>query len=76
MKLLLLLFLILTPNEGEVGDVCSSDVTVYICTGPQSKKYHATKDCRGLNKCSEDIISVSLAKAKSMGRGPCGICYK
>ena len=38
MKLLLFLLLILTPNEGEVGDVCSSDVTVYICTGPQSKK--------------------------------------
>lgn len=76
MKLLLFLLLILTPNEGEVGDVCSSDVTVYICTGPQSKKYHATKDCRGLNKCSDDIIPVSLAKAKNMGRGPCGICYK
>lgn len=66
----------LTPNEGKVGDVCSSDVAVYICTGPQSKKYHATKDCRGLYKCSEDIISVSLEKAKSMGRGSCEICYK
>ena len=66
----------LTPKGLDLGDVCSSDVTVYICMGPQSKKYHATKDCHGLNKCSEDIISVSLAKAKSMGRGPCGICYK
>ena len=76
MKLLLFLFLMLTPKGVDLGDVCFSDVTVYICTGPQSKKYHATKDCRGLNKCSEDIISVSLEKAKSMGRGPCGICYK
>jgi|GEM_PF-6685611 len=34
--MLLFLFMMLTPNEGEVGDVCSSDVTVYICTGPIS----------------------------------------
>ena len=76
MKLLLFLFLLLSPKGVEMGDVHSSDVTVYVCTGPMSKKYHATKDCRGLNKCSEDIIAVSLEKAKNMGRGPCGICYK
>jgi len=33
MKLLLFLFLMLTPKGVDLGDVCSSDVTVYICTG-------------------------------------------
>ncbi|MAO07490.1 MAG: hypothetical protein CL596_02125 [Alteromonas sp.] len=46
--------------------------TVYICNGPQSKKYHLQKDCRGLSRCSTDIYKVDLSKAKSMGRTLCG----
>lgn len=49
--------------------------TVYICTGPQSKKYHKTPDCQGLRSCSKEIKAVSLDKAKSMGRTPCKWCY-
>ena len=50
--------------------------TVYICTGPQSKRYHKTSHCRGLASCSAEIEAVSIAKAKSLGRTPCGICYR
>lgn len=69
MKSLFLLFLLfmqpaLTQSDG-----------VYLCTGPQSKRYHCRSTCRGLNNCSEDIVRVSLAKARSMGRTQCGICY-
>ena len=31
--MLLFLFMMLTPKGVDLGDVCSSDVTVYICTG-------------------------------------------
>lgn len=54
----------------------ASEPLVYICTGPQSKRYHKTENCYGLNSCSEDIIQVTKAKATSIGRTPCGICYK
>ena len=78
MKTLLLTLLMLAAT-GTVNDKTGIDSTketyVYICTGPQSKKYHKTKGCRGLNRCSASIIQISLSKAKSMGRGPCGICY-
>ena len=50
--------------------------TVYICTGPQSKRYHKTPKCRGLDSCSKEIIAVSVDKARKMGRTPCGWCYK
>jgi hypothetical protein len=51
----------------------SLDVTeVYICKGPQSKKYHYKKDCMGLKNCSTDIYSVSLSDAKNLGRSLCG----
>ena len=46
-----------------------SETYVYICTGPQSKKYHSSKDC------SVEIKKVTLSKAKSMKRTPCKICY-
>ena len=51
------------------------DGSVYICTGPKSKAYHRTDRCSGLNRCSGDIVSVSLEKAKQMGRRACKKCY-
>lgn len=49
--------------------------TVYICTGPQSKRHHKTADCRGLRSCSKDIKKVTLEYARKIGRTPCGYCY-
>lgn len=70
MKILFILFLLslqptLTQSDG-----------VYICTGPKSKRYHRISTCRGLNNCSQEIVKVSLAKAKSLNRTACGICYR
>lgn len=48
---------------------------VYICTGPQSKRYHRTSYCRGLDSCSDDIEEIDVSEAKDRGRTPCGICY-
>ncbi len=52
------------------------DTYVYICTGPQSKRYHSNSDCHGLNNCSGYIERVTIAKAKAMKRTACKICYK
>ena len=54
----------------------TNEAQVYICTGPQSACYHCEKDCRGLKRCSGEIKQISLAKAKEMGRRPCGFCYR
>lgn len=57
-------------------DVKQATTYVYICTGPQSKRYHKTSTCRGLGSCSKEIKRVSLEKARSMGRTPCKWCHK
>lgn len=49
---------------------------VYICTGPKSKRYHATSKCRGLERCSGEIIAVSISDAQVTGKTPCKMCYK
>lgn len=49
-----------------------SETEVYICKGPQSKKYHYTKDCQGLRNCSTDIYKVTLSEAKELKRTLCG----
>ena len=49
--------------------------TVFICTGPQSKRYHRTTYCRGLESCSDDIEEIDVSEAKDRGRTPCRICY-
>ena len=61
------------PSKVNVNERTSS-TTVYICTGPKAKVYHKYKDCKGLNRCSGDIVAISLEKAKKTRRA-CKICY-
>jgi len=48
---------------------------VYICTGPYASVYHSTPNCSGLNRCSGNIVKVSLKHARAMGRRACSKCY-
>ena len=57
------------------NDYSANENTVYVCTGPNSKRYHRHSDCRGLDRCSEEIEAVTVSKAQSMGRTPCKLCY-
>ena len=50
--------------------------TVYICTGPKARKFHSSPNCRGLNRCSGNIKSLSVSVAQSKGFTPCKICYR
>jgi uncharacterized protein YceK len=50
--------------------------TVYICTGGYSKRYHATRSCKGLRNCGGTIKAISIEDAEEMGRTPCRICYE
>ncbi|WP_394970380.1 hypothetical protein [uncultured Croceitalea sp.] len=48
------------------------ETKVYICKGKGSKKYHYSKSCRGLSRCSTKTYEVTLKKAKELGRTLCG----
>lgn len=48
---------------------------VYVCMGPQSKRYHKTKSCKGIKNCSKDIKKMSISEAESKRRTPCGYCF-
>ena len=75
MKLLLALFFIchFPIYTGNGYDVELSNV--WICTGSNAYSYHCRRGCRGLNKCNDEIKSVTISYAKSIGRKPCKICY-
>lgn len=51
------------------------DSSVFICNGPESKRFHNNPSCRGLSSCSTQIYKVSISKAQKLGRTPCKICY-
>ena len=53
----------------------SSNSNVYVCDSSTSVAYHASDSCKGLNKCSHKIISLSVADATSRGKRACKICY-
>ena len=42
----------------------------------RQEKYHSSPNCRGLNRCSGSIKSLSVSAAKSKGFSPCRICYR
>ena len=50
--------------------------TVWICGGPKSTKYHKSKTCRGLNRCSKTPKKISLKDCKDKGYTACRICAK
>lgn len=45
---------------------------VYICDSKGGKRYHLSKDCRGLSNCKAEIKKVTLAAAKESGKTLCG----
>ena len=75
-QLFFLAMMALVPIGTSTIHETPAEQMVYICTGAQSKKYHADKNCRGLNSCSGTIKQISVKDAIDMGRTPCKICYE
>jgi len=51
------------------------ETKVYVCDSPKAVAYHSRENCRGLQKCTHDIIAMSVAAAKDRGLRTCQICY-
>lgn len=79
MKQFVILFILISAQlfgtQSTAEHLSKSENYVYICTGPKATKYHSTSSCRGLNKCSKDIIKVTQTYAEDKGRKKCKICY-
>lgn len=54
----------------------SADTYVYVCDSETSTSFHSNKDCRGLQKCTHEIIVITAKDAEKMGKRPCKICYR
>lgn len=61
--LLILLTVVLSLSRTSVK---YSDV--YLFDSNSVKKYHYTKNCRGLSNCKHEIIKVPLKKAQTLGK--------
>ena len=63
-----------------VTSLCNaSDINkVYIRTGPKAYAFHVRENCPRLKRCRMEghYKIITLEKAKSMGRKPCGTCAK
>ncbi len=52
------------------GLLCSSFTTnetsyVYICHSQSAYSYHYKQDCKGLSRCTHDVLKVTLEDAKT-----------
>lgn len=78
LKLLLILSfaissIVLTSCDNSKKD--SDNNKVYVCDGPDSKRYHKNKDCWGLDNCSGSIHELSISDAEDDAYTKCKICY-
>lgn len=67
MKTLITLLFLFTINfqSNDVADV-------YVCDSKGAKKYHLSKDCRGLSNCKHDIVKKSKTDVQNLGLTLCG----
>jgi len=50
--------------------------SVYVCLSRSAVAYHNSSSCRGLNRCTHQIKSMSRSLAiKNYGLRACKICY-
>lgn len=49
----------------------SQSTTAYICVSPTAKKYHYSKSCSGLQKCTHEIRKTTVDEAKKIGYTVC-----
>ena len=42
----------------------SQQNTVFVCDSPFAMKYHLRSDCKGLDKCSKNILEIDLTTAQ------------
>lgn len=47
---------------------------VFVCTGGSARRYHYDDYCRGLSRCSGDLLVLSEEEALTKGKTPCRIC--
>lgn len=71
----LIMMWVITPMSN-TAYADTQETTVYYCTGPNSKRYHKHKSCKGLKKCSGKIIKCTKLDAIHKGFTPCKYCYK
>lgn len=49
----------------------SQSTAVYICVSPTGKKYHYSKNCRGLQRCTHEIRKTTVDDAKKLNYTVC-----
>ena len=63
-------FLIGLFSSGAAGQ------TVFVCKGRYAPAFHCSRACEGLRACRDDIVRVSAAQARALGRAQCSLCRR
>ncbi len=80
-KLFILLSFLLTvlvdPTlaQTEKAPAQKKETIVYVCDSKTSYAYHTSSSCRGLNRCTHQIIKMNESDAKKQKRTPCKVCH-
>ena len=66
------------PSCSPKAEVEGADVdgVVYVCTGPNSRRYHQDEDCKGLRNCSREVVVLAEDEAIESGKTPCRLCAR
>lgn len=59
------------PEKYEADPDC-----VYVCSGRNARRYHSVDNCKGISKCSGEVIEMTIEEAENEYKTPCRICVK
>jgi hypothetical protein len=54
----------------------NKETYVFVCKSPTAHAYHKTQNCKGLSKCTHNIVRITEIEAKKQEYNPCKLCYK
>lgn len=50
--------------------------SMYVCSSARAKRYHSVSDCKGLQRCSGEILEMTIEEAEDEDKSPCRMCVK
>lgn len=62
---------LMSMNSNNNEDLLNNETqktAVYICNSDGATKYHYSKNCRGLSKCTHTISKVTIDEARKKGK--------
>lgn len=66
------IFILIIALVGLFSVSTNKQTKVFLCNGSASTKYHLKANCKGLERCTTELDTLTIEQAEAKGRTLCG----